>query len=185
MSKLKGELKRWNDDKGFGFIGAYDGGPDVFIHISALRKMARRPRVGDVINFEVQLDNNGKKRAVNASIEGVASVQENHKRPRTNTAVKRGGFLGTVIALVLVLGVGGTVYNALSSNPLGGANTSRSLPFASQASAANGAFSCTGKAHCSEMASCDEARFYLNNCPGTKMDGDGDGVPCEQQLCGW
>ncbi|MGB5407725.1 MAG: excalibur calcium-binding domain-containing protein [Thiogranum sp.] len=40
-----------------------------------------------------------------------------------------------------------------------------------------------GKTHCSQMSSCKEAKFYLNNCPGTKMDGDGDGVPCESQWC--
>lgn len=46
-----------------------------------------------------------------------------------------------------------------------------------------GGFTCRGKIHCSQMASCDEAEFYLRNCPGTKMDGDGDGKPCED-MCG-
>ncbi|MCY7319662.1 MAG: excalibur calcium-binding domain-containing protein [Ramlibacter sp.] len=23
----------------------------------------------------------------------------------------------------------------------------------------------------------------MNNCPGTQMDGDNDGIPCEQDLC--
>ncbi|MDO2950005.1 excalibur calcium-binding domain-containing protein [Aeromonas simiae] len=32
------------------------------------------------------------------------------------------------------------------------------------------------------MGSYEEAKFYLDNCPGTKMDGDGDGVPCERQF---
>ncbi|WP_375320656.1 excalibur calcium-binding domain-containing protein [Aliivibrio logei] len=27
------------------------------------------------------------------------------------------------------------------------------------------------------------SRFYIANCPNTKMDGDGDGVPCESQHC--
>ncbi|MFM8332456.1 MAG: cold shock domain-containing protein [Candidatus Methylumidiphilus sp.] len=44
-------------------------------------------------------------------------------------------------------------------------------------------FSCAGKTRCNEMISCEEAVFYLNNCPGTKMDGDGDGKPCED-WCG-
>ncbi len=44
-------------------------------------------------------------------------------------------------------------------------------------------YSCSGKQHCSQMASCEEATFYQNNCPGTKMDGDGDGIPCERQHC--
>jgi hypothetical protein len=45
-------------------------------------------------------------------------------------------------------------------------------------------FHCEGKTRCSQMASCAEATFYLQNCPGTEMDGDGDGIPCESQYCG-
>lgn len=46
-----------------------------------------------------------------------------------------------------------------------------------------GQYRCDGRTHCSEMTSCEEAKFFLKNCPGTKMDGDGDGVPCEKQWC--
>jgi endonuclease YncB( thermonuclease family) len=41
------------------------------------------------------------------------------------------------------------------------------------------AFQCGSKLYCSEMVSCDEARFYLRSCGLTRLDGDGDGVPCE------
>jgi len=44
-------------------------------------------------------------------------------------------------------------------------------------------FSCTGKTRCTEMKSCAEATYYLRNCPGIEMDGDGDGIPCEEQHC--
>jgi hypothetical protein len=44
-------------------------------------------------------------------------------------------------------------------------------------------FACRGKVHCSQMVTCEEAEFYLRNCPGTKMDGDNDGKPCED-MCG-
>ena len=46
-----------------------------------------------------------------------------------------------------------------------------------------GSFRCDGRTMCSQMHSCKEAKFFLKNCPGTQMDGDGDGVPCEQQWC--
>ena len=42
---------------------------------------------------------------------------------------------------------------------------------------------CDGKRYCREMASCVEARFYLETCGVTRLDGDGDGMPCEN-LCG-
>ena len=47
----------------------------------------------------------------------------------------------------------------------------------------NGAFRCDGRKYCSQMTSCAEANFFLANCPGVKMDGDRDGIPCEEQWC--
>ena len=51
-------------------------------------------------------------------------------------------------------------------------------------SAGGGQFSCDRRVYCSQMTSCKEAKFFLAHCPGTKMDGDGDGIPCEKQFCG-
>jgi hypothetical protein len=45
-------------------------------------------------------------------------------------------------------------------------------------------YHCDGRVSCSQMTSCNEAEFFLANCPGVKMDGNGDGVPCEKQWCG-
>lgn len=49
--------------------------------------------------------------------------------------------------------------------------------------AADRNFRCDGRLHCSQMTSCEEATWFLKNCPGTKMDGDHDGIPCEEQYC--
>ncbi len=38
---------------------------------------------------------------------------------------------------------------------------------------------CGSKTKCGEMISCAEALYYLNTCKVTRLDGDGDGVPCE------
>ncbi|KAA2211448.1 thermonuclease family protein [Teichococcus oryzae] len=53
-----------------------------------------------------------------------------------------------------------------------------------RASATSGAanFSCGGKRLCREMSSCAEARFHLQQCGLSRLDGDRDGVPCES-LC--
>jgi|SRR5687768_8683413 hypothetical protein len=45
-------------------------------------------------------------------------------------------------------------------------------------------FRCDGREYCAQMTSCEEAMFFLENCPGVKMDGEGDGIPCENQWCG-
>ena len=43
-------------------------------------------------------------------------------------------------------------------------------------------FHCDGRIRCADMTSCGEAEFFLKHCPEVKMDGDGDGIPCEK-LC--
>lgn len=45
------------------------------------------------------------------------------------------------------------------------------------------AFRCDGRTHCSQMTSCAEAMYFIQHCPNTKMDGNNDGEPCEQQWC--
>ena len=52
-----------------------------------------------------------------------------------------------------------------------------------EASSNDSRFKCDGRTHCSHMTSCEEATFFINNCPDTKMDGDNDGIPCEKQWC--
>ena len=54
---------------------------------------------------------------------------------------------------------------------------------ASEKPSNNGQFKCDGRTHCSNMTSCAEATFFLQNCPGVEMDGNNDGVPCEKQWC--
>jgi endonuclease YncB( thermonuclease family) len=41
---------------------------------------------------------------------------------------------------------------------------------------------CGNKKYCNQMTSCEEAKYYLNQCGVKRLDGNGDGVPCES-LC--
>lgn len=43
-------------------------------------------------------------------------------------------------------------------------------------------FDCGTKRYCKEMTSCEEAKYYLEHCGLTRLDGDKDGIPCES-LC--
>jgi len=61
---------------------------------------------------------------------------------------------------------------------LAGAEENESNVFSSMGSA----FRCDGREYCSQMSSYEEAKFFNDNCPNTKMDGDGDGIPCERQF---
>lgn len=45
-----------------------------------------------------------------------------------------------------------------------------------------GAVNCDERKRCSEIESCEEARFRLEQCGHKRLDGDSDGIPCES-LC--
>ena len=77
-----------------------------------------------------------------------------------------------VIAIVVVIGwYGNYLYkqHGYDTNPVQNASTDL----------ANSSFKCDGRVHCSQMTSRAEAEFFVRNCPNTKMDGDRDGIPCE------
>jgi hypothetical protein len=63
--------------------------------------------------------------------------------------------------------------------------SSKSPPATSQKpeNSSGSGFKCDGRTYCSQMTSCAEATYFLKNCPGTKMDGNNDGIPCEKQWC--
>jgi hypothetical protein len=56
-------------------------------------------------------------------------------------------------------------------------------PAVKVAAVSGSAYRCDQRTYCSQMTSCEEATWFLKNCPGVKMDGNRDGVPCEQQWC--
>ena len=63
-----GTLKMWNADRGFGLIKDDEGGPDMFLHISALQSAGIDPdniRKGDRLTFDVESTRDGKTKASN------------------------------------------------------------------------------------------------------------------------
>jgi CspA family cold shock protein len=63
-----GKLKMWNADRGFGFIADDSGGPDIFLHISALQSAgidADNISKGDRLTFDVESTRDGKIKASN------------------------------------------------------------------------------------------------------------------------
>ena len=184
--RFDGKLEKWNDERGFGFITPLHGGEPVFVHISALPRDGGRPKLGDPLTFEVEAAGNGKKRAVNVQRPGYRplAVERIHTaQPRERAHSTRLPFRLIVVALALLV-AGGFAYTRFTglsapvSAPASASGTTRASPSIPAAR-----FQCDGRIHCSQMTSCEEAKFFLRNCPGTKMDGNNDGVPCERQWC--
>lgn len=61
----------------------------------------------------------------------------------------------------------------------GNKNVQTQVKEAKTKQAAKADFSCGSKRYCKQMASCEEARFYLNQCGLNRLDRDNDGIPCE------
>ncbi len=53
MERIKGSVKWFNNAKGYGFLGR-DGGPDVFIHFSAIVSEGYKSlQEGDQVEFDI------------------------------------------------------------------------------------------------------------------------------------
>ena len=66
--RFEGRLKSWNDDRGFGFIEPVQGGQEIFVHIKSLPPRSGRPQLNQPVSFEVELNAQGKKRAMNVQM---------------------------------------------------------------------------------------------------------------------
>lgn len=64
--RVEGTVKFFNGQKGFGFIQRNDGGPDAFVHISAVERAGMNGLAeGQRVSFELEEDRRGKQAAVN------------------------------------------------------------------------------------------------------------------------
>ena len=121
-TKQQGHIKKWQDDKGFGFIETA-AGESVFFHVSAF-KAQRRPEIGEQVVFIVGQDNQGRLQA--RDVQELSFVQQemaqknrqirqrNHKRSAQaefEAGQKKRLFLGLGFYGVLILLV---VMNELS-----------------------------------------------------------------------
>jgi len=82
--KLEGTVSSWNDERGFGFITARQGGQEIFFHIKAFQGRGARPLAGQPVLFDVELGPQGKKRA--SRVEPVRQRSVRHASASASTA---------------------------------------------------------------------------------------------------
>lgn len=210
-----GTLCRWNAERGFGFIKPDSGGSDVFVHISAFPRNAENPVIGDSLTYDIEM-RDGKPQAIDIQTARISHSKINRKRKDTRDNKSNSGVIIFVLLLFVLCII---VYSKFYKNShnadvetesaaqpatdqrtdaeirqsirdsLNQSGNSRPQRISASKSPKTSGFTCDGRTHCSQMTSCAEATYFLQNCPGVKMDGgDGkgrpDGVPCESQLCG-
>jgi cold shock CspA family protein len=184
--RLSGTLKSWNDERGFGFIAPTSGEADVFMHISSLPKDGTHPTVGEKVTYELGLGKNGKQQAVNVTRVAFGDTRK-IKTESPTRRTRNDSLLPKAIGLLLVLAILSYGYHRYTRVLQQSSTTPSTLPVEVEQTVRPErnptGFQCDGRAYCSQMTSCTEAKFFLKNCPGVKMDGNNDGTPCEQQWC--
>lgn len=176
--RIEGSLVKWNKERGFGFIAPDQGGPDVFVHAVAFPHDGIRPYVGERVSFEIGVDADGRKRARN--LQRIRRQAKVRPQPRPATRKRKRGS-GLAQGLVLALIIAGLAYHLYGEYT--GFRQQQAAVDPPVARVESSRYRCDGRSFCSEMRSCAEATYFLQHCPGVEMDGDGDGIPCEQQWC--
>jgi len=66
MNMPTGTVKFFNEDKGYGFISSDEGGPDAFVHITAVERAGMRTlRENQRVAYDLEEDRRGKMAAAN------------------------------------------------------------------------------------------------------------------------
>jgi cold shock CspA family protein len=208
--RLSGTLRSWNDDRGFGFIAPTHGGAEIFVHISALPRDGTRPTIGEKMSYELGRDRNGKVQAVKVIRQAIGITLQGQSK-KLDDPHRSNSLSARLITMLFILAISAYAYKKsdikITRNPTNVSSEVTPTVENSAAERVTGSpalsfkpettsvaekaptivypanFKCDGRTYCSQMTSCAEATYFLNNCPGTKMDGDGDVIPCEAQWC--
>ena len=112
----KGQIARWNTERGFGFIQPDAGGKQVFVHISTFVSLKSIPETGDIVTYTTAVNTDGRPRAIYARIEGRSSelhpssptsmpnAQHTQRKVQSNTIIF-GVYLLICAVLVAIIAV--------------------------------------------------------------------------------
>ncbi|MBU0912451.1 MAG: excalibur calcium-binding domain-containing protein [Gammaproteobacteria bacterium] len=193
----QGKLKDWDPSKGSGFIQQDKAGPDIRISSSGFRKKPEKLQDGDSIFFQIEVDSQDKLKAVFAYRAGQHFAPAPAVKKPALSSLPFQRVLSGLVSLSILVWLGYQSWYLFSAEAPLPAVTSFTETDEQQSGTTlldnpvwppiqvqqGLQFQCEGKQHCSEMTSCEEAEFYLKNCPNVLIDGDNDGRACEKD-CG-
>lgn len=189
----EGKVKAYQEERGFGFIQIDGKTKDLFFHIKDMPNRSIPPKIGEKLKFRM-VEENGKFKADNIVRLDITNQSETFT-PQARAVINRGnqkksgrqkqerqggGFITTIVGLVIVCLLAYFIYGKYQRYQLAQQAPVEVQPVV-QVSVNNNpnGYRCDGRTHCSQMNSREEARWFVRNCPSTKMDGNNDGEPCE------
>ena len=188
---VDGVVKNYNAERGFGFISVDGQKKEVFFHITDCPNRDIEPKQGERFKFRI-VDDQGKSKAQNIVRLDIQSEAERHTpqsranarkniiQRRNNKKSSSGSGLGmTVIGLLVIVGLIYMLYGKYQRVQLANQPVATIQQIAEPTNLNPNNYRCDGRVHCSQMNSREEARWFVRNCPNTKMDGNHDGEPCE------
>lgn len=110
--RRSGELVSWNNKGGFGFVRD-EAGHDFYVHISKLAPGQGRPRLGDMLSFEIASGRNGRPAAIDVLVtmttSSPAATLRDAKRPSDSVSRFKLGLrtaAATLMTLLILWAIG-------------------------------------------------------------------------------
>lgn len=201
----EGKIKSYHAERGFGFIAIDGEAKDLFFHIKDLPNRNIEPTLGEKLKFVIVEDARKLKAEqivrINVKTETIRHTPQSRalaneslqKRKQVSRNKKQGGnkFFNMLFSLIIlgivVVVLKPFIFGIYERETLRHQDSTVVQTVVSQSSTQPAVstvrpYTCDGRTHCSQMRSYEEAVFFINNCPGTKMDGNHDGRPCEKQF---
>jgi len=176
--RSQGRIIQWLDGEGHGLIKCNETEEEIFVEAQALPQRQDAPRLGELVSFELQLSESGM-HAVRLQY-----VNRPHfviKPARIDVKPRKKNFSSLVIMMVF----GFFVLNFMAPHNLPDAIESGRQENAgsqeNQRPNVDTRFECEGKKSCADLSACEEAVFYVENCPDTLLDMDI--LACKTRWC--
>ena len=168
-----GNIKKWNDERGFGFIQEEQTNTEYFAHISSFTPKTPRPQIGERVIFDTITSDKGRKEAKNIYYlerpkpqNRRADSQKNHRETSNNRMLP---LLESLLSILVIAGIGYFIYNKFfTEKSSSNISTSPASVSSEHRSAQN--YQCDGRRYCSQMHSCEEAKIFLEERPNTEME---------------
>ena len=172
--RIQGKITTWDAGRGTGFITPSTGAKPVFVEHDAFVDKTQVPEAGQRVSFSLSIDH-GRPCAVE-----VTRMGDNPHADRIGD--RRKWPLWKVALFLFVLVAAGYFAYQKYHQPVEKAPVIVA-PSGAPPKVSQPGFRCDGRTECAQVTSCEEATYFVKNCPKTNMDADGDGVPCELHWC--